>query len=323
MHNPNNPSSPMDSTSSLARPPLMGSHMRTPLSASNPLHTHPLSQNFQGAQTQQPSHQPWLSTPQGRPPMPSLRPQVTSPALQQRTHIPQQSLQQPMAATSQSSSLLSFSQQHQPQQQQQPAHYAVSIQSQDNTAQLLSITRNPQPLMNPDQISRVQASGTQRPSAPPVITRSGPADNVPSVEALESCTRILSKRNIQELVHQVDPLENLDPEVEDVLVEIADDFIDSVISFGCSLAKHRKSDTLEAKDILLHLDRTWNMTFPGFGGDEIKTCKKPVGNDMHKERLTVIKKSLTGVEVNKSSAGQAAGNIKGQMAKPTQSAIGS
>ncbi|KAK9697887.1 hypothetical protein RND81_08G067400 [Saponaria officinalis] len=295
MHPPNNPASPIlrdvDSSSSL---------------------------NFQGQgvlstpQSQQSSHQPWLSTQHGRPPVPSLRGQATSQTLQQKTHMPQQSLQ-PMAATSQPQPLMSFSPQ---------PHYAVSIQSQDNNAQPLSLSRNPQTLINPDQISRVQASGNQRPP-PSAVMRFGPADNIPSAEALESCTRILSKRNIQELVHQVDPLEKLDPEVEDVLVEIADDFIDSVTAFGCSLAKHRKSDTLEAKDILLHLDRTWNMTLPGFGGDEIKTCKKPVGNDLHKERLAVIRKSLTGADVTKSSAGQVAGNIKGHLSKPTQSTVGS
>ncbi|KAK9666024.1 hypothetical protein RND81_14G154100 [Saponaria officinalis] len=109
----------------------MGSHMRTPLSTSNPIHTHPLSQNFQGPQSQQSSHQPWLSTQHGRPPMSSLRLQVTSQALQQRTLLPQQSLQ-PMPAASQLQPLMSFSQQHH--QQQQP-HFAVFIQFQDNCAQ--------------------------------------------------------------------------------------------------------------------------------------------------------------------------------------------
>ncbi|KAI9496986.1 transcription initiation factor TFIID subunit A-domain-containing protein, partial [Zychaea mexicana] len=48
-------------------------------------------------------------------------------------------------------------------------------------------------------------------------------------------------------VRHIDPSERLEPEIQ---LEIADEFIDSVIKFVCRLAKHRKSDTLEVKDLL-------------------------------------------------------------------------
>ncbi|KAJ2373826.1 hypothetical protein IW150_003429, partial [Coemansia sp. RSA 2607] len=41
-------------------------------------------------------------------------------------------------------------------------------------------------------------------------------------------SRILSKRKIQELVGEIDPLERLEPAVEDILCDIADEFIESV-----------------------------------------------------------------------------------------------
>uniref|UniRef100_A0A7C9D701 Transcription initiation factor TFIID subunit 12 domain-containing protein n=1 Tax=Opuntia streptacantha TaxID=393608 RepID=A0A7C9D701_OPUST len=274
--------------------------------------TPPTSSTPSTSQSQPSPHQPWLSSaPHGRPPLPSqsFRPQGNSQSLQQRSHIPQQS---PQPTTSQPQQLSSS----QPQQQLFP----TLNQSQENPGQQLS-SRASQTPANQQQIARGQGIGNQRPPSPamvqPSIAQSNPADQPGAAEPMESCNRILSKRSIQELVNQIDPSETLDPEVEDVLVDIAEDFIDSVTTFGCSLAKHRKSNTLEAKDILLHLERAWNMTLPGFGGDEIKTYKKPVINDIHRERLAVVKKSIAVGEAvnNKSSAGPASGNAKGSVAK--------
>ncbi|XP_010695517.1 transcription initiation factor TFIID subunit 12 isoform X2 [Beta vulgaris subsp. vulgaris] len=245
------------------------------------------------SQSQQSPHQPWLSAPHVRPPLPSqsFRPQQLLPSSQQQQHFP------------------------------------APNQSQENFGQQLPSSTVSQPLANQQQTVRVQGSANQKPPLPAVgqasILHSVAIDNTNAAEVSEHCSTILSKRNIQELVNQIDPSERLNPEVEDVLVDIAEDFIDSVTTFGCSLAKHRKSNTLEAKDILLHLERTWNMALPGFSGDEIKTYKKPVVNDVHKERLSLIKKSLAGADNKASAAGPATGNIKGHLAKATPSVVGS
>ncbi|KAI0266727.1 transcription initiation factor TFIID subunit A-domain-containing protein [Gloeopeniophorella convolvens] len=75
------------------------------------------------------------------------------------------------------------------------------------------------------------------------------------------------RRSIQDLVLSIDPNVKIEPEVEDLLLDIADEFIDSVTNFGCRLAKHRGGDALEVRDLQLHLERNHNIRIPGFASD--------------------------------------------------------
>ncbi|KAI0072517.1 hypothetical protein K474DRAFT_1667760 [Panus rudis PR-1116 ss-1] len=78
------------------------------------------------------------------------------------------------------------------------------------------------------------------------------------------------RRSIQDLVSSIDPNVKIEAEVEDLLLDIADEFIDSVTNFGCRLAKHRGGDTLEIRDLQLHLERNHNIRIPGFASDETR-----------------------------------------------------
>ncbi|KAG7216893.1 hypothetical protein INR49_001547 [Caranx melampygus] len=98
-------------------------------------------------------------------------------------------------------------------------------------------------------------------------------------------SQVLSKKKLQDLVREIDPNEQLDEDVEEMLLQIADDFIESVVTAACQLARHRKSNTLEVKDVQLHLERQWNMWIPGFGSDEIRPFKKACTTEAHKQCL--------------------------------------
>ncbi|CAB0017650.1 unnamed protein product [Nesidiocoris tenuis] len=106
-----------------------------------------------------------------------------------------------------------------------------------------------------------------------------------------SPTQILTRARMQDLVREVDPNEQLDDDVEEILLQMADDFVESAITNACLLAKHRKASTVEVKDLQLHLERNWNMWIPGFGTDELRPYKRSSVNDAHKQRLTLIRKA--------------------------------
>lgn len=78
------------------------------------------------------------------------------------------------------------------------------------------------------------------------------------------------RRSILDLVYSIDPNVKLEPEVEDLMLDIADEFVDSVTNFACRLAKHRGADTLDVKDLQLHLERNHNIRIPGFASDETR-----------------------------------------------------
>lgn len=112
----------------------------------------------------------------------------------------------------------------------------------------------------------------------------------------EGGRQVLAQTKLSELVAEVDPRQMLDEDVEDLLMQMTDDFIESVVTASCKLARHRKSTTLETKDLNLHLERAWNMVIPGYSSEEPaqqqqQQHRKSVATEAHKQRVNLIKKS--------------------------------
>ncbi|XP_001862521.2 transcription initiation factor TFIID subunit 12 isoform X2 [Culex quinquefasciatus] len=123
-------------------------------------------------------------------------------------------------------------------------------------------------------------------------TQGGGAAGGGGSSAPDMATQILTKPRLQELVREIDPTEQLDEEVEELLLQIADDFVENTVNAACLLAKHRKVAKVEVRDVQLHLERNWNMWIPGFGTDELRPYKRATVTEAHKQRLALIRKAI-------------------------------
>ncbi|KAI1323360.1 hypothetical protein F5Y16DRAFT_384084 [Xylariaceae sp. FL0255] len=92
---------------------------------------------------------------------------------------------------------------------------------------------------------------------------------------------VMSKKKLDELARQVcgggSPSADgnyLTPDVEESVLNVADNFVDNVIQSACRLAKERGSKVLEIRDIQLVLERVYNIRIPGYTSDELRTVRK-------------------------------------------------
>ena len=131
-----------------------------------------------------------------------------------------------------------------------------------------------------------------------------PASATSTGASMGDDNQVLDKKRLQELVKEVDPNEQLDEDVEDLLLHIADDFIEQTVMASCSLAKHRRAPAVEVKDVQLVLEKKWNMWIPAVGAsgssavggsgeqDPIRPFKRSATSEAHKARMALIRKTL-------------------------------
>lgn len=150
-------------------------------------------------------------------------------------------------------------------------------------------TANPKQGMATPQGAVTRAQGVPAgaaPSATPGAKPAGAALALPQTEL-----RILTRQKLSELAKQIDGEDKLDDEASRLLMIVAEDFVDNVATYACRLAKHRKSTTVEVKDVQMHLERNWGIRIAGLSSDDVppgRGRKRP--SESHKQRLTMVKR---------------------------------
>jgi transcription initiation factor TFIID subunit 12 len=110
--------------------------------------------------------------------------------------------------------------------------------------------------------------------------------------------RLLSKRGIQKAMRAagLEGTFTLDADAEKALSDFYESFVENALSFGCEVAKKRRSQVLQARDISVHLERQWNIYVPGFEDTQLRPYRRPQPSEAHRQRQLAVRRSLAEME---------------------------
>ncbi|XP_031625682.1 transcription initiation factor TFIID subunit 12 [Contarinia nasturtii] len=169
---------------------------------------------------------------------------------------------------------------------------SLSVLEDDMDMENVPVIKSSEMLLSPPDHGQSSAGASTSKAVPNNASTSSTPAASSSSTASDSPPSLLTKPRLQELVREIDPTEQLDDDVEELLLQIADDFVENTVNAACMLAKHRKASKVEVKDVQLYLERNWNMWLPGFGTEELKPYKRAAVTESHKQRLALIRKAI-------------------------------
>ncbi|PNH12722.1 Transcription initiation factor TFIID subunit 12 [Tetrabaena socialis] len=97
----------------------------------------------------------------------------------------------------------------------------------------------------------------------------------------------------------------LDPATETALLDFYVEWIGNAVALGCEAAKRRKSSVLKARDVALHLERSWNLYVPGFNADTMRPYRRANASELHRQRQLAVRR--TAAELDHQQAAHAGG----------------
>jgi transcription initiation factor TFIID subunit TAF12 len=78
---------------------------------------------------------------------------------------------------------------------------------------------------------------------------------------------------IADLVKSIDPNYVIDPEAEEQVLQLADDFLEKVTRQAIRLAQHRGSTIVDVQDLQIVLAKNFGIVIPGMGFPNIRPVK--------------------------------------------------
>lgn len=78
---------------------------------------------------------------------------------------------------------------------------------------------------------------------------------------------------IADLVKSIDPNYGIEPDAEEQVLQLADDFLDKVTKQAMRLAQHRGSKILDVRDLQIVLAKNFGIVVPGLGLPAVRPIK--------------------------------------------------
>ncbi|KAJ3019631.1 Transcription initiation factor TFIID subunit 12 [Thoreauomyces humboldtii] len=146
---------------------------------------------------------------------------------------------------------------------------------------------------------------------------------------------VLTKERLRNLVSQIDSSQRLEADVEEMLLEVADEFLNSITEKACKLSRHRDSLRVGVSDARIPLvEQDWGIRIPGFGGGEERSAAAGNGDDAtaevkdedmtdtektraHLERSQRVREAIRDAGRHKYGTASAPGNPVGGVRKHT------
>ncbi|KAK6109669.1 Transcription initiation factor TFIID subunit A family protein [Brugia pahangi] len=138
-----------------------------------------------------------------------------------------------------------------------------------------------------------QALGHLPPAPTPTPAHSAAEPHPPPPNSM----KLLEKDAMEALIKTVDPLEAVEDDVSDALLQLVEEFVDDVIEQTTRVAKHRSAQKVETKDVQYVLERRYKIFLPpGSVGGVQPTDRNPYvkspATEAHRQRMSLIKKGI-------------------------------
>jgi transcription initiation factor TFIID subunit 12 len=118
------------------------------------------------------------------------------------------------------------------------------------------------------------------------------SDRDPLHRLVDAKLDVAREYTISDLLHKIDPSASIDPLAEELALDIADDFIDSIVSLAAESARIRGSQTLQANDVNYVIQRKFGSLGIAHATGEIAHRPDFVPNEAHMKRLRAVREAL-------------------------------